>query len=129
MRKVRIASSLVPVVDGVAAGTFASGEHGKREAGVYHFWTVICLERGAQAKVTGRALKFNDAGERFRRIGGEQKTARTAADRKAYRRLWKRLQCPLYVRPATAAEVGHWLMTHESDAVHLTALRFSKKSP
>lgn len=126
MKTTKLAGHSVPVTDGLAIAYFSSGQHGPKEKGFYQFWTAICLEKGNQAGVTGRALRHLDAAERFRRIEKEKLSAKSAADRKAYARLWKRLQSPLYIRAATPAEVGNWLVTHPHDSPFLKSLRFTK---
>ena len=124
MKKVRIGNNRVPVVDGKTVAVFSAGRMGKEEAGVYHFWTAICIKKKQMPTVFGRALSKLDAGERFRRIGVEQKTASTASDRKAYSRMWQTLIGVVCVRPSTVKEVTKWLDGHEEDATHLKSLKF-----
>ena len=68
---------------------FSSGEHGRKEAGIYAFWTAV-LARKARRKISGRALATLPPGDRFDRMRREMRGAR-AADRAAYR---KRIRVP-----------------------------------
>ena len=123
MKNVRIGKKSVPVIDGKTIAKFSAGREGKKEAGIYHFWTAHCIKKRLTPVVFGRALSKLDAGERFRRIGLERKSAKTAADRKAYAKHWNMLEGVVYVRPATVMEVTRWLITHEEDAIYLKSLR------
>ena len=123
MKKVKLGNNIIPVVDGKTLAVFSAGRMGKKEAGVYYFWTAVCIEKKQMPVIFGRALSKLDAGERFRRIGIEQKSSETAADRKAYAKMWKRLRGVICVRPATIKEVRKWLDSHEEDAQHLKSLR------
>jgi hypothetical protein len=102
---------------------FSSGEHGRKEAGIYAFWTAVLARKGRR-KVSGRALVTQPPGDRFDRIRREMREAR-AADRPAYRRIWlelmKRGRAIRYIRPASEREVSRWMKTHGRDA------RFAKR--
>ena len=109
---------------------FSSGEHGRKEAGIYAFWTAV-LGTGKKAKgLCGRALATEPAGERFDRIRREMRTARSKADRAAYARQWRVLiargRAIRYLRPSTAEEVRKWMKGHEKDARFAKPLRVPK---
>ena len=123
-KSVKIGKRAVPLVRGRSVGVFSAGRKGEREKGTYYFWTAICLQNKETRGITGRAMKNLEAGERFRRMFKEAKTAETSANRKAYKKLCKLLQIVLYVRPANVKEVTNWLTGHGDDAVHLKSLRF-----
>lgn len=124
MKTVTIGSKKVPLVEGKTVAYFSSGEHGEREAGEYCFWAAVCIVGKKATPIFGRALSNLDAGERFRRIGKETKSAPTAADRKVYSKHWKMLKTVVYVRPATVIEVSKWLVGHEADAEFLKSVRY-----
>lgn len=121
---VQIGNKKVPVMDGGTMAVFSAGRAGPQEKGTYRFWTAVCIVGKKEQTVFGRALVKLDAGERFRRIGLETKSAATAADRRAYTKFWTYLQGVVYVRPATVIEVASWLYGHGEDAIHLKSLRF-----
>lgn len=111
------------MVKGKSVGVFKGGRKGAKEKGAYFFWTAVCLSKDKTRSITARAISNLDAGERFRRMEKESKTASTANDRKAYKNLWKILQLVLYVRPANVGEVLNWLNTHMEDAEYLKSMR------
>ena len=97
---------------------FSSGEHGRKEAGIYAFWTAV-LARKTRRRIWGRALVTLPPGDRFDRIRREMREGR-AADRAAYRRMWRELmqggRAIRYIRPASEREVHRWMKTHDRDA-------------
>jgi hypothetical protein len=105
---------------------FASGEHGRKEAGVYAFWTAVISRRKPKGLI-GRALAAEPPGDRFDRIRREMRTARSKADRAAYARHWRELlargKAIRYVRPSTEREVRKWMKGHEKDARHAKRIR------
>jgi len=123
-KTVKIGKRIVPLVKGKSIGIFDGGRKGKQEKGTYCFWTAVCLSKDQTRGITGRSTLNFDAGERFRRMERESKTATTASDRKAYKKLWKILQLVLYVRPANVVEVINWLNGHMEDAEYLRRLKF-----
>lgn len=122
-KTVKIGRRIVPLVKGKSIGIFEGGRKGIQEKGTYCFWTAVCLSKDKTRGITGRAASNLDAGERFRRMEKESKTAATASDRKAYKKLWKILQLVLYVRPANVSEVINWLNGHTEDAEYLRRLK------
>jgi hypothetical protein len=98
---------------------FTAGAHGRKEAGVYAFWTAV-LARTPRKGVTGRALVGHTPGHRFDAIRGASRSARSAADRAAYARYWrdllKRGKAIRHIRPSTPKEVQKWMRAHEKDA-------------
>lgn len=105
---------------------FSSGEHGRKEAGVYAFWTAV-LEKG---KLCGRALVTLPPGERFDRVRIEMRTAHLASDREAYARYWNlRLRKGAgirFIRPASHREVKKWMDAHPKDARFAKPVRIPK---
>src|SRR5258706_13429929 len=97
-KTVKIGKRVVSLVEGRSVAVFKSGRKGVKEKGTYYFWTAVCLVKKDIRGITGRAISNLDAGERFRRMEKESKTAGSADDKKAYRKLWKMLQGVLYVR-------------------------------
>lgn len=114
----------IPVVNAkfVTIVQFAGGEHGKREAGDFAFWTLrlkhqVAGERAKKNWLIGRASVYLPPGERFCRIQGEANGKRAA---KTYSYLWdtfiERGANIAYIRPSTLREVNRWFATHKSDA-------------
>ena len=106
---------------------FSSGEHGRKEAGIYAFWTAVLARKvRGKGKVSGRALVTQPPGDRFDRIRREMREAR-AADRPIYRRIWLELikggRGIRYIRPASEHEVQRWMSTHERDARFASRIR------
>lgn len=122
--RTRIHGKTVFVVPGKTAATFAGGEHGSGEKGIYHFWQAVCVQGRGFRTITGRARKHLPPGERFTRIFKEQASAKDAATRKQYAKLAKTLTNAIYVRPANVAGVAEWLTSHASDAKHVKRLTF-----
>lgn len=107
---------------------FASGAKGGRERGLFLFWTAV-LKRAMypyRRTVTVRARAVLPPGERFERMGREQRTDRSRIARRAYADLWARVLQRgagiVKIRPATRREAALWLRTHPRDAEHLVAL-------
>lgn len=98
---------------------FISGAHGKKEAGLYAFWTVV-LNRKGKNRVWGRALTSLQPGDRFDRMRTEMRTAKSKKARDAYRRIWKEIikggKLIRYIRPSTEKEIKLWMDGHKSDA-------------
>ena len=94
---------------------FTSGEHGRKEAGIYAFWSAVLGAR----KLCGRALVTLPPGDRFDRIRGALRSG-PAADRKAYAHHWNVLlrkgAAIRYIRPASPREVRRWMDAHPKDA-------------
>jgi hypothetical protein len=105
---------------------FAAGAHGKKEAGVFAFWTAVIgpvkLDGKTRKRIFGRAKVGLSAGDRFDRMRFEMKSARDADDRRIYRRFWYLLLRKganvRYVRPSTLKEVRAWMKSHQADARH-----------
>jgi hypothetical protein len=106
---------------------FAAGAHGKKEAGVYAFWTAMLqqpvkLDGKTRKRIFGRAKIGLSAGDRFDRMRLEMKTDRSAEDRRIYRKFWYLLLRKganvRYVRPSTLKEVRAWMKSHQTDAKH-----------
>lgn len=126
MTTTKIGARRVPVAPGATVAHFSSGRLGRKEAGVYLFWTAIfCVGRGSnRSGVFGRAKAGLAPGERFRRMEKEMRTASSKEDRAAYRRMWRKLQRVVEVRPSKPNEVARWLSSHEEDAQFLKRLEF-----
>lgn len=112
---------------------FRSGEHGRGEAGHYHFWTAMLkehveMEGRVRTRVIARAQALHPPGERFERIGKEARTDSTADDRRHNRALWSRVlragRNVDYIRPSTVGEVARWVRTHRPDARHITRVLY-----
>ena len=98
--------------------TFSRGAHGKEERGDFAFWTIV-LKRGKRRRIIARALCVRDAGERFRRIGIEARSAKDADDRFIYAGLWRAMGAGKnikFIRPATLHEIKRWMGSHKADA-------------
>jgi hypothetical protein len=95
---------------------FLSGEHGKKEAGDYLFWTAYGEDRFGDWKITGRSRISLPAPDRFTRMERERRLAKDAKDRRLYGKMYQRLTSIGGIRAATYREVGSWISTHESDA-------------
>ncbi|HYG56212.1 MAG TPA: hypothetical protein VD965_13030 [Burkholderiales bacterium] len=87
---------------------FSSGERGRKEAGIYAFWTAVLKPRAPRPKVSGRALVTLPPGDRFDRIRREA--------RAIWLELLERGRAIRYIRPATEREVQRWLASHAGDA-------------
>ena len=124
MKNVKVGKRVIPVMEGRTVAVFSAGRAGPSEKGIYHFWTAVCIDKKRTKEICGRNLIKLDAGERFRRIGKETKSASTAAVRRAYKKSWTVLQGIVYVRPTTVMEASRWLATHEEDAIYLKSLKF-----
>jgi hypothetical protein len=100
---------------------FSAGARGKKELGVYAFWTAVL---GGRRKLTGRAIASLPPGHRFGLVREEMRSATNKETRSAYRRIWLAMgagQSIAYIRPSTENEVARWMSGHESDA------RFARK--
>lgn len=125
MTTTKIGARTVPVLPGATVAHFSSGQRGPKERGIYLFWTAIfSVGRAKRSGVSGRALAGLSAGERFRRIKKEMRSAASKEDRAAYSRMWRDLQRVVEVRPSKPAEVARWLSTHPEDATFLKRLEF-----
>ena len=119
MKKVKIGKNIVPVMDGKTIATFTFGKAGEPDAGTYHFWTAVCIQKrmtddnGKSPLIWGRAKVGLDAGERFRRMEGVR----------GYASCWRTLKRVVYVRPSTMKEVRSWLDSHEGDADYLVSIK------
>ena len=113
----RIGKYHVPIVKPKfpTIGTFAGGQHGRREGGEYLFWTVVLKRkiRWCNRKrwwLTARARAILCPGERFNRMRIEARAAKSSEDRQAYRDLYDRMlgrgRNIKYVRPSTPCEDG-----------------------
>lgn len=110
--------------------TFKAGEHGRREGGVFHFWTaVFSRPKRMRASLAGRRLKrrsicrslaVNPPGERFFRNKRDSVVSVDVEDRIYLRELWfdvmEQGKNIAYIRPSTPAEVERWISTHEKDS-------------
>jgi len=104
---------------------FTGGAHGKKEAGVFAFWTTVIKKKGKK-RVWGRALYSLPPGDRFDRMRFELREAKSAAARSAYRRIWRAIKggkAISYIRPSSDAEVMAWMRSHKSDAKYAKRLR------
>lgn len=92
---------------------FTNGEHGKKEAGRYYFWTAFGEDKYGPWTCIGRARSRLSPGDRFSRMARESKSKKIPkADRAVYRALHKRFATILGIRPSTAREVKRWIDTH-----------------
>ena len=125
MKSVKIGKRTVPVMNGKTVARFGGGARGIQDKGIYQFWTAICLNSRTHYHLEfGRAFTKFDAGERFRRMEKERKTALSSDARKDYRNAWKHLKNVIYVRPSDSSEVATWLKSHDEDARYLKLVRF-----
>lgn len=119
----KIGDFCIPVVKAKFATIvqFYGGEHGKREAGDFCFWTLrlkhtVAGERAGKRWLIGRASVYLPPGERFCRIEREATNSRAAL---VYRYLWDKYLLRganvEYIRPSTVAEVQRWFATHGKD--------------
>lgn len=101
--------------------TFRKGAHGKEERGDFAFWTAKFKRvRHGKRRVICRAWVVRDAGERFRRICEEMRSAKEPEDRAVYGRLWAAMGGGAniaYIRPSTVKEIKLWMCGHKADAV------------
>jgi hypothetical protein len=86
---------------------FSSGARGRKEAGIYAFWTAV-LARKSRRKLTGRALVTLPPGDRFDRV------------RREHHGIWLDFlrggRAIRYIRPASERDVLRWMRAHERDA-------------
>jgi len=113
---------------------FHSGEHGRKEAGWYAFWTAVLkkpvLTRDGTRrfrKVFGRARVGESAGDRLDRMRFEMNhPAQKPQARQAYRRSWLQVLQQggniAYIRPSTISEIRHWMKDHKADAPHASSV-------
>jgi hypothetical protein len=104
---------------------FSGGAHGRKEAGIYSFWTVV-LRRKGKNRVWGRALSTLPAGDRFDRMRREMLRDRSKENRAHYERIWKKFlkegRAIRYIRPSTEAEIAKWMRGHKADAKYAKKL-------
>lgn len=98
---------------------FTSGEHGKKEAGDYFFWTAYGEDKFGDWKTTGRATINLPPPDRFLRTKRESKTVKNVDDRRIYAALYRRLLTIHGIRAATYREIANWISTHKSDAKYI----------
>lgn len=106
---------------------FSSGAHGRKEAGLYAFWTVV-LNRKGKNRVWGRALTSLPPGDRFDRMRKEMISAKSKKAREAYRRIWQEVikagKLIRYIRPSTEKEIRKWMDGHSSDAKYAKRVKY-----
>jgi hypothetical protein len=104
---------------------FSAGERGKKEAGIFAFWTAILKVpvKGPERlvkKIIARAKVGLSGTERFDRMAREAILDRNAKNRKIYRFLYsyamKSGSNVSHIRPSTEREMLKWLSSHKNDA-------------
>lgn len=108
---------------------FSGGAHGRKEAGIFAFWTVV-LKRKGKNRVWGRALATLPAGDRFDRMRREMRSDKSKEAREVYGRIWKKLlregRAIRYIRPSTENEISRWMRGHQSDAKYAKRLKVAR---
>ena len=114
---VSIGSRKVPVVGReVTDVRFAGGARGKKERGIYNFWTLVGEDEYGAFTIVGRARRNLDAGDRVARMSWERTKGDSPENRRHYRRYYKLAQeHGHYVRASTWREVARWAASHETD--------------
>jgi hypothetical protein len=85
------------------------------EGGAFDFWTLAMSGFGQQ---TGRCPVGSDPGERWRRMQGA----------KGYEKYFESARTfAVFLRPASADEVRHWLEQHPTEAQHLVSCEVDGK--
>jgi len=108
-----IAGKDVPIEAGAPTTVhFSAGRLGKREAGVWEFWTVF-----NDRAFIARCRQGTDPGERFRRM----------EDEPGYEEAWKVAATAKGIRPATQDDVMRWLNGHEDDAKFAHSCKIGSK--
>lgn len=125
---VKVGDKVVPVRRGRTKVYFSAGEHGRKEAGWYCFWTVV-LSKGAKRRIWGRARAHMSPAARFNRMAREMKTAREPSDRAIYAACWRACGSAIYIRPTNARELCAWFDTHATDACFASKVQMDGKRP
>lgn len=114
---------------------FTSGAHGKKEAGVFAFWTAVLkkpqkLGKKKVRRIFGRALVTLPPGDRFDRMKREMLTMKKKEVRAAYRghyvgllKCGKNIKC---IRPSTEKEMRKWMKGHKADAKFARRVRVKR---
>jgi hypothetical protein len=113
---VNIGTRKVPVRGEAREVRFSGGAHGKKERGIYRFWTLVGEDDYGPFTIIGRARRNLDAGDRIARMSWTRTAGNPAEHRRIYRRLYQLAQeHGHYVRASTLREIARWAGSHEKD--------------
>jgi hypothetical protein len=118
MKLVSIGTRKVPVRlgNGLSEIRFTAGVHGKKEAGIYRFWTCVGEDEYGGFTIIGRAKSNLDAGDRIARMSMQRTKDNPPDHRKVYAIAYKLAQEHAhYVRPSTEREISRWIQSHPED--------------
>jgi hypothetical protein len=121
---VSIGSRRIPVVigSGLTELHFKSGVHGKKEAGVYRFWTCHGEDQYGPWTLVGRARKSLSPGDRFARMSNARTKNNPPAHRHIYARMFRLANgTATCIKPSTEREVRRWIDSHAEDCAFLKA--------
>lgn len=119
---VGIGKRRVPVILGSGATElqFTAGVHGKREAGVYRFWTCHGEDQYGSWTIIGRARARLNAGDRIARMAPSRTKHNPRSHQRIYSRMFRLAHgTALCIRPSTEREVRRWIESHEKDCAFL----------
>lgn len=108
----------IPLVvgDGLTEVYFSGGVHGRKERGVYRFWTCHGEDRFGPWTIIGRARMRLSPGDRFARMTPERTRANPPAHRRIYAQMFRLANGTAFcIKPSTERELARWAAAHVED--------------